>query len=76
MENFFEEYKNLFYALIMIAVGIGCLVYMKYERTTRTEEDRKAEHKYSFSKSTRFNVYFIGYLSLILGIILLLRELF
>ena len=76
MESFFEMYEAYFYGLGSIILGIGCLVYMKHDKKTRTKEDEESEYKYSIAKSTRFNISFWGYGLIIAGIFIILRELF
>ena len=76
MESFFEMYEAYFYGLGSIILGIGCLVYMKHDKETRTKEDEEAEYKYSISKSVRLNLYIGGYFGIIAGIFVILRELF
>lgn len=75
MESFFEIYEAYFYGIWFIILGIGCLAYMRYDKKTRTKEDEESEYKHSIAKSTRFNIYVLGYFGIIAGIFVILREL-
>lgn len=74
MENIIAKYENLLWGIFSIVIGIGCLAYMKYDKKTRTKESE--DYKYLIDKSVRLNLYIGGYFAVIVGIFIILNELF
>lgn len=74
MENIIAKYENLLWGIFSIVIGIVCLAYMKYDKKTRTKESE--DYKYLIDKSVRLNLYIGGYFAVIVGIFIILNELF
>lgn len=75
MESFFGLYKAYFYGIGIVLLGIISLVFIKAQKRKETEEDRNSEYKYSVSKSVDFSLYLGGIFFIVIGILIILREL-